>query len=140
VAFEMTTLGKRLIQAAEEARAIARGEADPSTYRVHVPADLDVKAIRQGLNLTQAEFSARYGFPLGTLRDWEQGKGKPDTSARAYLLVIKNDPQAVERALHAALINPAPVDANIALSSNVTIPGHVIAVTTRDFSHSIRIH
>jgi putative transcriptional regulator len=98
----MTTLGKRLIQAAEEARSIARGEADPSTYKVHVPAEINVKAIRQGLGMTQAEFSARYGFPLGTLRDWEQGKGKPDTSARVLLLVISKEPQAVERALQAA--------------------------------------
>ena len=98
----MTTLGKRLIQAAEEARAIARGEADPSTYRVHVPADIDVKAIRQGLKLTQAEFASRFGFPLATLRDWEQGKNRPDTSARAYLLVIAREPHAVERALQAA--------------------------------------
>lgn len=97
----MTTLGKRLVQAAEEARAIARGEADPSTYRVYVPTDLDVKEIRQRLKLTQEEFSRRYGFPLGTLRDWEQGKGRPDTSARAYLLVISREPQAVERALKA---------------------------------------
>jgi putative transcriptional regulator len=98
----MASLGKRLLQAAEEARAIARGEADPSTYKVHVPAEIDVKAIRQGLGMTQAEFSACYGFPLGTIRDWEQGRGRPDTSARAYLLVISREPQAVERALHAA--------------------------------------
>jgi putative transcriptional regulator len=98
----MTTLGKRLLQAADEAQTIARGEADPSTYKVHVPAEIDVKAIRQSLKMTQAEFSARYGFPLGTLRDWEQGKGKPDTSARVLLLVIAKEPQAVERALHAA--------------------------------------
>jgi putative transcriptional regulator len=98
----MTTLGKRLIQAAEEARTIARGEADPSTYRVHVPADIDVKAIRNGLKLTQAEFANRFGFPLATLRDWEQGRGKPDTSARVLLMVIAREPQAVERALQAA--------------------------------------
>ncbi|WP_457094444.1 helix-turn-helix domain-containing protein [Microvirga sp. P5_D2] len=52
--------------------------------------------------MTQAEFSARYGFPLGTLRDWEQGKGKLDTSARVLLLVISKGPQAIERALQAA--------------------------------------
>ncbi len=98
----MTKLGKRLIKVADEARAIARGEADPSTYRVYVPADVDVKAIRQRMKMTQAQFSARYGFPLGTLRDWEQGKGKPDTSARVLLLVISKEPEAVERALQAA--------------------------------------
>jgi putative transcriptional regulator len=52
----MATLGKRLLQAAEEACVIARGEADPSTYKVHVPAEIDVKAIRQGLTMMQAEF------------------------------------------------------------------------------------
>lgn len=38
----MSKLGKRLITAAKEARAIARGEADPKTYRIHVPAEIDV--------------------------------------------------------------------------------------------------
>ena len=46
------TLGKRLIQAAEEARSIVRGETDPSTYPVHVPAEVDVKATRQELGMT----------------------------------------------------------------------------------------
>lgn len=63
------TLGRRLIQSAHEAIAIAKGEANSATYRVHVPADLDVAAIRKGLGLTQAAFAARYGFPIGTLRD-----------------------------------------------------------------------
>jgi putative transcriptional regulator len=94
----MTRLGRRLIEAAKEAHAIAQGSADPSTYRAHVPVDVDVRAIRRGLAMTQTEFAGRYGFPLGTLRDWEQGKGRPDSSARAYLLVIAREPQAVERA------------------------------------------
>ena len=34
----MSKLGKRLINAAKSAQAIAKGEADPKTYRVHVPA------------------------------------------------------------------------------------------------------
>lgn len=95
----MSTLGKRLIQAATEARSIARGEADPRTYRVHVPPDVNVAKIRAGLRMTQAEFAATFGFPAGTLRDWEQGRRQPDTAARAYLLVIANDPKAVQRAL-----------------------------------------
>lgn len=98
----MASLGSRLIQSAKEATAIARGDADPATYRVHVPAEIDVKAIRAGLNLTQAEFAARYGFPIGTLRDLEQGRAKPDASTRAYLLVISREPAAVQRALETA--------------------------------------
>jgi hypothetical protein len=42
----MSTLGKRLIKAAKEGRAISRGEADPATYKTFVPAKIDVKAIR----------------------------------------------------------------------------------------------
>ena len=43
-----------------------------------------VKTIRRALGLTQEEFSARYHVPLGTLRDWEQGRTEPDQPARAY--------------------------------------------------------
>jgi putative transcriptional regulator len=42
----MSNLGKRLIKSAKEARAIARGETDASTYKIFVPAKIDVKAIR----------------------------------------------------------------------------------------------
>jgi putative transcriptional regulator len=37
-----------------------------------------VKIIRRALDLTQEEFAARYHIPLGTLRDWEQGRAEPD--------------------------------------------------------------
>ena len=107
----MSTLGKRLIKAAKETRAIARGEADPSTYRIHVPADVDVKTIRRRLKLTQQEFSQRFGIPQGTLRDWEQGRRRPEGPARAFLLVIQHEPKAVERALaHAMTLAPAAMD------------------------------
>jgi len=95
----MSTLGKRLIKAAKEARAIVRGEADATTYRVHVPTDVDVRSIRRRLKLTQDEFSRRFGIPQGTLRDWEQGRRRPEGPARAFLLVIQHEPKAVERAL-----------------------------------------
>ena len=98
----MSSFGKGLVEAARQAAAIAKGEADPATYRVHVPSDIDVKAIRAGLKLTQAEFAAQYGFPIGTLRDLEQGRARPDASTRAYLLVISREPAAVQRALAAA--------------------------------------
>lgn len=58
-----------------------------------------VKIIRRALGLTQEEFARRYRIPLGTLRDWEQGRSVPDRPARSYLDVIARDPAAVERAL-----------------------------------------
>ncbi len=59
------------------------------------------KTIRRALGLTQEEFAARFHIPLGTLRDWEQGRAEPDQPARAYLKVIAVDAQAVQRALEA---------------------------------------
>jgi putative transcriptional regulator len=95
----MSKLGKRLIQAARESRAIARGEADPKTYRVHVPAEIDVRKIRKRLKLSQGEFAAKFGIPAATLRDWEQNRRKPEGAARVLLKVIKEEPEAVSRAL-----------------------------------------
>lgn len=57
------------------------------------------KIIRRALGISQEEFAARYHIPLGTLRDWEQGRVEPDQAARAYLTVIAREPQAVQRAL-----------------------------------------
>jgi len=59
------------------------------------------KTLRRALGLTQEEFAARFQIPLGTLRDWEQGRAEPDQPARAYLKVIAADAQAVQRALAA---------------------------------------
>ena len=95
----MSKLGKRLIAAAEEALAIVRGEADPSTYRLHIPAEIDTRAIRAKLKLTQKQFSERYHIPLATLRDWEQGRRVPDAPARALIKAIREEPAAVRRAL-----------------------------------------
>jgi putative transcriptional regulator len=59
------------------------------------------KTLRRALHLTQEEFAARYRIPIGTLRDWEQGRCEPDQPARAYLAVIAQDPEGVQRALEA---------------------------------------
>ena len=57
------------------------------------------RTLRRALALTQEEFATRYRIPLGTLRDWEQGRSEPDQTARAYLTVIAHDPEGVKRAL-----------------------------------------
>jgi putative transcriptional regulator len=59
------------------------------------------KTLRSILGITQQEFAARYHIPLGTLRDWEEGRTEPDQPARAYLMVIARDPEGVHRALNA---------------------------------------
>lgn len=58
-----------------------------------------VKVIRRALGLTQEEFARRYCIPLGTLRDWEQGRSEPDQPAKAYLKVIATEPERTAAAL-----------------------------------------
>ena len=58
------------------------------------------KIIRWALELTQEEFAARYHIPLGTLRDWEQGRAQPDQPTRAYLTLIARDPDHVNQTLN----------------------------------------
>lgn len=86
----------------EEALAYAEGTADGSRYGVHIPEDIDVKAIRTKLDMTQEEFAGRFGFSINTLRHWEQGRRVPEGPTRAYLLVIDRNPKAVQKALRAA--------------------------------------
>jgi len=95
-AFEQIRAGARA------ALAHAKGEADEHKYRIHVPDDVDVKAIRRHLNMTQPEFCSHFGFGLARVRDWEQGRSRPDGAMRVYLMVIRFQPSAVERALKAA--------------------------------------
>jgi putative transcriptional regulator len=58
--------------------------------------------MRRALGLSQEAFSAKFHIPPGTLRDWEQGRKKPDAAARAYLTVIAREPDAAARALLAS--------------------------------------
>jgi putative transcriptional regulator len=58
-----------------------------------------VKILRRVFKLSQEEFAERFQIPLGTIRDWEQGRSEPDAAARAYLKVIAGNPDAVVAAL-----------------------------------------
>lgn len=59
---------------------------------------IEVKAIRQASGMTQQAFASTYGFTLGALRDWEQGRKRPERAARILLRVIAEAPDAVARA------------------------------------------
>ena len=102
----MTSRGQRVADSIrrglEEALAYVDGTADAGRYGIHIPAGIDVKAIRTRLAMTQEEFAGRFGFSVNTLRHWEQGRRVPEGPTRAYLLVIDRDPKAVQKALNAA--------------------------------------
>jgi putative transcriptional regulator len=88
-----------MVDGLDHAISIAKGEADPATYRVHVPFDLDVKAVRQKTGLSQEAFAGAFGFSAGTVRDWEQKRRTPDQAARMYLWAIGQRPDTMREIL-----------------------------------------
>ncbi len=96
------TPGRSVIQGVTEAIAWARGEDVPVRERVvHVP-QVDVRAIRRGLHLSQAAFAAKYGFAVDTVQNWEQGRRQPEVPARILLALIERRPDIVEQVLAAS--------------------------------------
>jgi putative transcriptional regulator len=75
----------KIMQGLDEARAYLDESADKRRYRVHVPRAVDVRKIRKQLGLSQETFAATYGFALSAVRDWEQGRRRPERSARILL-------------------------------------------------------
>ena len=90
-----------MTEAERNAAALADPDAQPLTQQrlAHMKRTPQVKVIRRALGLSQEEFAGRFQIPLGTLRDWEQGRKDPDAAARAYLVVIARSPGAVGEAL-----------------------------------------
>ncbi|MEH6633713.1 MAG: helix-turn-helix domain-containing protein [Halopseudomonas aestusnigri] len=93
----MSDLANELLEAAQEMEQIAKGRDTGAI--VHVPDMVDVKKIRSGFHLTQKRFAERFGFSESSIKDWEQGRRKPERAARLFLQVIEREPQAVKRAL-----------------------------------------
>jgi putative transcriptional regulator len=87
----------------EEIEANAQADEDNPPLRSEELARMkpvpNPRAIRQRLRLTQEQFSARFHLPIGTVRDWEQGKKEPDSAAKTLLRVIETNPEAVIQAL-----------------------------------------
>ena len=91
--------GKRIVESMKEAVAISMGELPHKAYRVHTPENINVKAIREKMGLSQSSFANRFGLSVYALRNWEQGKRQPDPAARAYLKVIEKAPDIVAKVL-----------------------------------------
>jgi len=87
----------------DEVLAAARSDADaqpPSQEQLAKMRRVSrVKALRQRLGMTQAEFAHAFRLPITTLRDWEQRRSVPDAPARALLLAIERDPEVMRRLL-----------------------------------------
>ena len=88
-----------IINGAEEALGVLRG--DKSKGRAHKVRmkDIDVKAIRTRLHMTQEVFSETFAVPVSTLKKWETNNRVPEGPTKAYLMVIGKNPKAVRSAL-----------------------------------------
>jgi putative transcriptional regulator len=85
-------------------------------FKVHVPQEIDVKAIRNRLGMTQVRFSDTFGFSLDAIKHWEGGRRTPEAPARTLLTVIDKNPAAVLIAL-----NPAAFASGVGSSKPTTV-------------------
>jgi putative transcriptional regulator len=89
--------GQRMIASAKQALAFAEGEDNGCV--VHIPEEIDVARIRGKVSMSQRRFAAHFGVSVRTIQEWEQGRAVPSGPARALLIVIDREPNAVRRAL-----------------------------------------
>lgn len=87
----------------DEVMAAARSDPDAQPLTAEQLAEMRrvprVKAVRQQLGMTQAEFADAFHLPITTLRDWEQRRSVPDAPARALLLAIERNPKVMRKLL-----------------------------------------
>jgi len=88
----------QIMEGLNEALAFARGELKGA--KLHVPAEIDVRAIRGKLHLSQEDFARTFGFTIDQIKAWEQGRSRPLGGVRAYLMIIDRDPETVIKILH----------------------------------------
>jgi len=82
-----------LLESVREGGAILRGELTASReFRMEDP---DVRSLRERYGLSQPKFAALLGISVGTLRNWEQGRRRPEGSARVLLRIVAKHPDAV---------------------------------------------
>ena len=106
----MSALYERLLIGLKEIEAFMDGKDEG--FRVHIPDEINVQLIRKRLDMTQQAFADTFGFSLDAVKHWESGRRVPEAAARAFLIVIHNDPVAVLMALkgsdHRAIAKSTP--------------------------------
>jgi len=108
----MKTQFEQLMDGLNDVEAFLAGEHEG--FKAHVPHDVDVKAIRNRLGMTQARFSDTFGFSLDAIKHWEGGRRTPEAPARTLLTVIDRNPAAVLTALDPAAFAAGPSKPNSA--------------------------
>ena len=101
----MKTQFEQMMNGLNDVEAFLAGELEG--FKAHVPEEVDVKAIRNRLGMTQARFSNTFGFSLNAIKHWEGGRRTPEAPARTLLTVIDKNPVAVLTALDPGAFAPA---------------------------------
>lgn len=96
------SVGKRIVEGLQQAVAWSRGENDRARVTLVQVPEVDVRELRQKMGLSQAQFATKFGLPPATLRNWEQGRARPDAPTRVLLAVIAKHPEMVEEVLRKA--------------------------------------
>ena len=110
----MKTQFEQMMDGLNDVEAFLAGEQEG--FKAHVPQEVDVKAIRNRLGMTQAKFSDTFGFSLDAIKHWEGGRRIPEAPARTLLTVIDKNPAAVLTAL-----NPAAFAAAVGSSKSTIV-------------------
>lgn len=93
-------IGNEIIQGMEEAIEYIRGnKGSAQVHKVEIPNEIDVREIRENLNLSRKEFADSFGFSPRTLQHWEQGDRIPHGSARVLLLLLQRAPAIIAKIL-----------------------------------------
>ena len=95
----MTKLGDEILTGLKHALAYAEGRKFKGRVHVVYVPEVDVKAVRAKLGLSQDRFAATFGVSAKTVRKWEQRERRPTGPARVLLNVINHEPATVRRAL-----------------------------------------
>jgi DNA-binding transcriptional regulator YiaG len=98
---EMVATGRTVIELPKvESRALLTAElAELGVVARSVAGhDVDIKGLRERLNMTQEQFALRFAIDLDTLQNWESKRRKPDKAVQAYLRVIERLPEAASEA------------------------------------------
>jgi putative transcriptional regulator len=101
----MKTQFEQMMAGLNDVEAFLAGKQEG--FKTHVPQEVDVKAIRNRLGMTQAKFSDTFGFSLDAIKHWEGGRRTPEAPARTLLTVIDKNPAAVLTALNPAAFSTA---------------------------------
>ena len=86
-------LFQELLASVKQGAAIIKGTMQPS--RTFEFPETEVKAIREQFGLSQNKFAHLVGISVGTLRNWEQGRRRPEGPARVLLQVAAKHPEAL---------------------------------------------